>query len=148
MSARDSIIRIIRRKRRRPIFEFRVCLRLTSLNLTPRAFFGQNPGRWHQPWRYKSKNARAGKKSGILRFWGVQKIFFGSKIIFQVCDPGDSCDDSIALPRSKTTLGVVFVACQYDPISWRSSSGDTREFVQSCFWLMSVARETILEFER
>ena len=94
------------------------------------------------------KNAWAGKNSGILRFWGVQKIFFGSKINFQVCDPGDSCDDAIALQRAKTTLGVVFVACQYDPISWRSSSGDTREFKQSCFWLMSVARETILEFER
>ena len=91
---------------------------------------------------------RGRAKKWYFEILGCLKNIFASKIIFQVCYSGDSCDDSIALPRSKTTLGVVFVACQYDPISWRSSSGDTREFVQSCFWLMSVARETILEFER
>ena len=105
-------------------------------------------GRRHETCHYKSKKHVGGQKKWYFAILAYQKIFFESKMIFQVCDPGDSCDDSIALPRSKTTLGVVFVACQYDPISWRSSSGDTREFVQSCFWLMSVARETILEFER
>ena len=57
------------------------------------------------------QNARAGKKSDIFRFWSAEKYIFESEIIFQVSGPGDSCDDSMVLTRTKTTLGRSITAC-------------------------------------
>ena len=44
------------------------------------------------------------KKVVFFRFGRFKNIFLSEKTIFQVSDPADSCDDSIALARPGATL--------------------------------------------